>query len=90
MTILPGSYHIEIQGKPGRLETFIIKIMRNITKKILKINNFDEVAAPTSVPASLIDGKTHVRSLKIPVSSKKIQPYHKYCYTRFRSKQAMA
>ena len=44
--------------------------MRNITKNILKSNNFDEATAPTGVAASLIDGKTHLRSLKILVSSK--------------------
>ena len=45
--------------------------MRNITKNVLKINNYDEATAPTGMAALLIDGKTYFRSLRIPVSSKK-------------------
>ena len=71
MPILPESHHIKIQGKPGTGKFFVIKTMSNITKNILESNHYDEATAPTGVAASLIDGMTHFRSLKIPVSGKK-------------------
>ena len=46
--------------------------MRNITESMLKSNNLDEATAPTGVAVSLIDGKIHFRSFKIPVCSKNL------------------
>ena len=71
MPTLPESHHIRIQGNLGTGKTFVIKIMRNITKNVLKCNHYDEATAPTGVAASLIDDKTHFRGLRIPVSGKK-------------------
>ena len=71
MPILPESRHIKVQGKPGTGKKFVIKTMRNITKNMLNRNHLDEATSPTGVVASLIDGKTHFRSLRISVSSKK-------------------
>ena len=45
--------------------------MRNITKYLVKCNQCNETVAPTDCALSMINGKTCVRSLRIPVSSKK-------------------
>ena len=68
---VPQCHHIKIQGKPGTGKSFVINTMRNITKSLFKSNKCDEATAPTGCAASLINGKTHFRSLRIPVASKK-------------------
>jgi len=67
----PKSHLIKIQGKPGTGKTFVIHTLRNITRNLFKSNKYDEASAPTGCAASLINGKTHFRSLRIPVSKKK-------------------
>ena len=65
-------HHIKFQSKPGTGKYFFIHTMTNIHKSLLKTSQCDEATAPTGCPASLINGKTHYRSLKIPVTSGKL------------------
>ena len=71
MTV-PKCHYIKIQDKPGTGKLFVINTLRKITKVILKSNTWDITIAPTGCSAALIDCNILFRSLKIPVSSKKI------------------
>ena len=51
------------------LEKHCTRTLKNVTRNLFKINNYDEASVPT-VCASLIDGKTHFRSLRISVGRK--------------------
>mmetsp|Transcript_10254 Transcript_10254/g.15492 ORF Transcript_10254/g.15492 Transcript_10254/m.15492 type:complete len:241 (+) Transcript_10254:654-1376(+) len=66
----PPDQHLLIEGLPGTGKTFIIKTIRNMTRKIHKSNRADLACAPTGCAASLIDGSTTCRSFSIPTGKK--------------------
>ena len=65
-------YHIiKVKGKPSTGKTFLIHTLKNLTRNCLKSNSCDEATALTGYAASLIDGKTHDRSLLTSVAKNK-------------------
>ena len=65
-TDMPPCVHVKCQGKPGTGKSFVILILRNITRKILKSIVCDVASAPAGVAATLISGMTHYCLFKIP------------------------
>ena len=62
----PPSQLILVEGLPGVGKSFMIKVIRNITRLYYNRNNAELVSAPTGAAASIIAGKTHHRNLAIP------------------------
>eukprot|EP00984_Skeletonema_dohrnii_P031047 scaffold23084_cov153-Skeletonema_dohrnii-CCMP3373.AAC.2 len=66
----PPDQHLLIEGLPGTGKTFIIKTIRNMTRKIHKSNRADIAVAPTGCAASHIHGSTTCRTFFIPTGKK--------------------
>ena len=60
---------MKVQGKHGTGKSFVINT-QNITNIDLKCNKYDIATTLTGCDASLVDDKTHIRSLNVPVSRK--------------------
>ena len=58
---------MKVQGKHGTGKSFVINT-QNITNIDLKCNKSDIATNPTGYSPSLVDDKTHIRRLNIPVS----------------------
>ena len=82
----PKSQAILVEGLPGVGKSFIIKIIRNITRLYHNRNDADLVSAPTGAAASIIGGKTHHRNLSIPAGGKQFNALPKNLPTTNGSK----
>ena len=63
----PENFLVTVEGLPGTGKTFVIKTIRNITRKLHSSNMSDMATTPTGCAADLIGGSTHYRACKIPV-----------------------
>ena len=70
----PVQSYTLIEGLPGTGKTFVIKTLRNMTRKVFKNKNSDMASAPTGCAASLFNGSTHNRCCDIP-TGKTFQKY---------------
>eukprot|EP00957_Ditylum_brightwellii_P097605 7432791-Ditylum_brightwellii.AAC.1 len=66
---LPPLLNVKCQGKPGTGKSFVIMMLRNTTRKLLKSNLADGVCAPTGCASTLISGMTIYCLFKIPTGN---------------------
>ena len=75
----PESLFVYIQGNPGAGKTFCGRTMINMVRCVFGMQGKDKAIAPTGCAASLLNGATCARGIKIPVGNKaKEQPSDNY------------
>ena len=71
----PDSIFLHTQGNPGAGKTFCGKTMLNVVRSVFNTKRMDKAVAPTGCAASLLNGETSARGIKLPVGKKsKEQP----------------
>ena len=67
---IPLQEFLWVEGLDGVGKTFIIQLMRNITRNIEGRNSSDLTSAPTGCAAKILSAKTHCRSSDVPTGTK--------------------
>jgi PIF1 helicase. len=86
----PPSIFLFVEGKPGSGKSFILKTLRNISRKVMNSNSAEITSAPTGVAGSLINASTHCRVASLPTGKEVSKCPYKMKTTKYQQVMSLA